>query len=374
VSARRVLYISPNAHLGGAEKACELFLKYHNRSRYIPAIAFLRDGPLVKQFKNLDVHTFLLPEVRLRDILHHRGLIKRLSQIIRSENAAIVHSTMAYGHFFGGRAAHRARVKNVWFQHGPVDPKLDKLVSLIRTDGILVNSKYTDSVQRQIMWRSFPTHVVYAGIDNPAAEGANAKAMGGLFRDKFKFPGDSIVCGSVGRIQEWKGQLEFLRAFHMAWQKNKNLRAVICGSSDIGNRTYEQQLKSFVKENSLEGIAVITGFLDELESAYRSFDILIHSSVIAEPFGLVPLEGMIRSVPVIACPWGGPSETVQDGKTGLLVDPRNTKSLADAILKLADDNDLRNRLGHAGREAAARFLAPRFVERVEAVYDGIMAT
>lgn len=372
MSVRNVLYVSPNAHLGGAEKACELFLRYHDRARYRPSIAFLRDGPLVEQFGRLNARVFMLPPVRLRQFARHYSLIGKLADLIRHNDIQLVHSTMAYGHFFGGRAANRARVRNVWFQHGPVAPRLDRVASLIRTDCVLVNSKYTEQEQRKIMWRRFPYEIVYAGIDEPGSA-TDARALGTAFRKRFGIPPDALVCGSVGRIQEWKGQLEFLKAFHVASRADERLYAVICGSADIGNHDYERELKAYVESNGLSGRVVLTGFFDELEAAYRAFDILVHSSVIAEPFGLVPLEGMIRGLAVIACPWGGPSETVQDGKTGLLVNPLDTVALSNALLRLAKDERLRAALGSAGTEAAAAFLGARFVGRVERVYDRILS-
>src|SRR4051812_6191885 len=102
MNPRKVLYISPNAHLGGAEKVCGYFLKYHDRTRYVPSIAFLRDGPLVNQFKNFGMPVFLLSEIRLRQIHKHSRLIGELAEIIKEQNIEVVHSTMVYGQIFGG--------------------------------------------------------------------------------------------------------------------------------------------------------------------------------------------------------------------------------------------------------------------------------
>ncbi|HEX4925566.1 MAG TPA: hypothetical protein VFV50_15840, partial [Bdellovibrionales bacterium] len=73
----------------------------------------------------------------------------------------------------------------------------------------------------------------------------------------------------------------------------------------------------------------------------------------------------------IACPWGGPAETVRHGETGLHVNPLDSGALAASILRLAGDPGLRAKLAAAGATAAGAYLAPRFVERVERVYDKI---
>jgi glycosyltransferase involved in cell wall biosynthesis len=369
---RRVLYVSPNAYLGGAEKACELFLKYHDRKRYLPSIAFLRDGPLVKQFKAYDVDSYLVPTVRLREVHRHSKLIRDLAKSIHGEGISLVHSTMSYGQFFGGRAANMASVPNVWFQHGPVGNMFDKMVSLINTNAILVNSKFTETEQKRITYRKFPIHIVYSGIEVPSLTESEALNLRKRFREKLGFTDENIVFGLVGRLQDWKGQLEFLMAFRKAYRNNPDLRAIVVGSSDLGSRDYESNLKRYISENGLEKKAILTGFLDDSEMAYRSFDVLVHASIRPEPFGLTPLEGMVRGLPVIASPLGGPSETIQDGRSGLLVDPNNIDALSDALTRLSQDSSLRAVLSKGAKEAVERFLAPALLSRIEGIYDQIL--
>jgi glycosyltransferase involved in cell wall biosynthesis len=335
-------------------------------------IGFLRSGPLIEQFRKYDVPVFAFPEVRMRQLLKYSTLLNAIQKIIHEHRVDLVHSSMAYGQFWGGRAANASRIKNVWFQHGPVGKSFDKIASLIRSDGILVNSKFTEAEQLKIMYRRNPTYLVYSAIEETEIKESEAVELRKSFRAANNIPDNAIVCGSVGRIQEWKGQLEFLRAFNEARRKNKSLKAVVCGSADLGSREYERKLKEFVKQNKIDRDVVFTGFLDNLEPAFRSFDLLVHSSTMAEPFGLVPLEGMIRGIPVIACPWGGPAETVEHGRTGLLVDPRDTFALATQIEILAGDSRLRDRLCQAGKVAVRKFLAKDFVKRIENIYDSIL--
>jgi alpha-1,3/alpha-1,6-mannosyltransferase len=77
---------------------------------------------------------------------------------------------------------------------------------------------------------------------------------------------------------------------------------------------------------------------------------------LAEPFGLVPVEAMLRGTPVIASDHGGPSEIVTDGETGCLVDPYSPDAVADAIVRMYDDGDRLEVLGRQGRaRAEAKF-------------------
>ena len=82
---------------------------------------------------------------------------------------------------------------------------------------------------------------------------------------------------------------------------------------------------------------------------------------IAEPFGLVLIEAMSLGRPVVATRAGGPSEIVEDGLTGLLVAPAEPPALAEAIIRLLQDESLRLAMGRRGFE---RFTEKYTLERM----------
>ena len=89
-----------------------------------------------------------------------------------------------------------------------------------------------------------------------------------------------------------------------------------------------------------------------------------------EGFGMVALEAMERSRPVIAAAIGGLGELVVDGETGVLVEPGVAEPLERAIVALAGDLGRAAEMGRIGRERAlADFLESRCVERTEALYE-----
>src|SRR5216683_2776726 len=94
-----------------------------------------------------------------------------------------------------------------------------------------------------------------------------------------------------------------------------------------------------------------TGWLSpsELYSWYRAADILVVPSRY-EPFGMVILEGMLHGLPIVASNVGGPAEILEHGRTGLLFTPRDALGLAEALIALVRDGDLRRDMGRAGAE------------------------
>jgi glycosyltransferase involved in cell wall biosynthesis len=79
---------------------------------------------------------------------------------------------------------------------------------------------------------------------------------------------------------------------------------------------------------------------------------------------------MACGLPVVAARTGGIPEAVVDGETGLLVPPGDAAALARALARLADDSELRVRLGAAGRvRAVAEFSYDRVAQQIETLYD-----
>lgn len=93
---------------------------------------------------------------------------------------------------------------------------------------------------------------------------------------------------------------------------------------------------------------------DRLAACYRAADVFVFPSVCHEAFGLPVAEAMACEVPVVATRSGGVAEVVEDGRTGLLVPRGDAGALADALLRLLADADLRRRLGQAGRARVLR--------------------
>jgi len=98
-------------------------------------------------------------------------------------------------------------------------------------------------------------------------------------------------------------------------------------------------------------------------------DILVLASIWEEPCAAVVQQAMALGKPVIGTNLGGTPEMIDDGKTGLLVPPRNPLALADAVRKLYDDANLRDAMGKSGWERADTcFTLEEMVTRIEALY------
>jgi glycosyltransferase involved in cell wall biosynthesis len=117
-------------------------------------------------------------------------------------------------------------------------------------------------------------------------------------------------------------------------------------------RAYRVHLEEQIRSLGLEDRVSFSGLLprSELPKRFRSADIFVFPSVWNELFGIPLAESMSAGVPIVATRVAGIPEVVEEGKTGLLVERGNASALAEAILRLLEDDHLRNSMGQAGRQ------------------------
>lgn len=167
-----------------------------------------------------------------------------------------------------------------------------------------------------------------------------------------------VVVLTVGRIHPRKGQLSTLHALQMLPEPVRSrLEYWIVGGQS--RPQYESQLRAAAARTPDLTVRFFGNIPDEeLSELYERADIFAMTSInldnSVEGFGLVYLEAAAHGLPVIAHDVGGVAEAVIDGTTGLLVPPHRPLQLAAAFEKLIHDPELRQRLGHAGRDFASR--------------------
>jgi glycosyltransferase involved in cell wall biosynthesis len=109
----------------------------------------------------------------------------------------------------------------------------------------------------------------------------------------------------------------------------------------------------------------------ELPRLYSSADLLVATSHASETFGIGPVEAQACGLPVVASRFGGFPEVVDEGRTGVLVPPRDPQALAAAVASLLADPARRAAMAAAAPPWAAQFAWPAVADRIEAVYRDV---
>jgi len=172
-----------------------------------------------------------------------------------------------------------------------------------------------------------------------------------------------LLC--IGRLIPIKGHLVLLRAVAQAKARVPDLVLDIAGRGPLA-----PALEAYAADLGIADSVRFLGFVSGVERAIEDAAIVVVPSL-GEGFGMVALEAMERSRPVIASAVGGLPEIVADGETGLVVPPADADALAEAIVALASDLPHAAAMGSEGRERAVALFTPELcVEKIEILYRG----
>ncbi len=375
----RVVYLDHVARLSGGEIALMRLLP---RFRGVnPHMILGEDGPLADRLQRAGVSVEVMPiaasardarrdTVRLggaspASVAQTLAYIARLALRLRELRPDLVHTNSLKAGVYGSIAARAAGVPVVWHVRDRIaDDYIPKpAVRMVRTlirhlaDGVIANSTATletlpPAVRGPLSW------VIPASVELSTHPRAPRT--------------DGATFGMLGRIAPWKGQDLFLKAFADAFPGGDE-RAILVGSTMFGEEGYERELRELVARLALERRVEFRGFREDVWPELASFDVLVHASVIPEPFGTVVLEGMAAGLAVIAADEGGPADILADGETGRFFRARDQGSLAATMRALGDDARERERLGAAAREALEQYHPDAITARLEDVYAQVLS-
>jgi len=327
------------------------------------SVVFLEDGPMVREFRDLGIDTYMITAGRLRHVSTLVRTVRAVAEIIRSLGATSVLGWMSKGHIYGGMAALLSGVPATWYQLAmPTSVHwIDRLATAIPAACVLTCSEAGARAQRQI-WPHRPVRVVHPGVEQaefdpdlvPSPE--NARAL-------LDLPPGVPVVGIIGRLQAWKGMHVFIDAIARLYPDYPDLKAVIVGGKHDLEPEYPDQLLQQISNHGLDDTIMLAGFQPNPATWLSAFDVFVHASD-REPFGLVVIEAMAMERPVVASDTAGPTEVITHGANGLLTPFGSDDLLARAIRTYLDNPGWATEVAQAARDRARDFTAERFADRL----------
>lgn len=197
---------------------------------------------------------------------------------------------------------------------------------------------------------SLVPHGIDGGVFRPVADRAAAWAAHGL--------GGRHGIAVFGRVRPQKGTDLFVEALIRLLPRYPSFTGIVVGLTKPHDAEFLAEMKWRVEEAGLENRVYFLGErpADELPVWLASISICVAPQR-HEGFGLVPLEAAASSTPVVATRVGAAESIIEDGRTGLLVDPDDLDSLTSAIERLMQDEALREEIGAAARRKALEAFA-----------------
>lgn len=175
----------------------------------------------------------------------------------------------------------------------------------------------------------------------------------------------------LGRLERRKGAIYLIKAFYDIKQEMPNTRLIVAGPGTNLRKPYEKWARNHgLSEDDL----IFTGYVPEEDKAryFKTADVYCSPATSRESFGIVLMEAMAVSKPVVASNIDGYSSVVTHGQDGMLVPPRDTKSLAQTIITVLKDEELRKRLSANARITAESYSWEKVAQRVLDYYNKVL--
>lgn len=324
-------------------------------------VIFAEDGPLIQRYRDAGVEVITQKTVVKNVSRHERSLLRkfsalaafaqygwRLGEWAKRNQVTLIVANSVKSLIYGAVAAAYCRVPIIWSVHDRISPDyfrwLDAL--LIRTIGRILPSAYIVNSQATLetVWTGKkPALISPPGIIPSVAGELPPKNVSRLSQ-----------IAMIGRLSPWKGQLLFIEAFDRVFS-NTDVRAVVVGDALFGEHEYAASVREFAAQTLSAERIRFTGNIKNVTEILRDSQILVHASIIPEPFGSVVIEGLDAGCAVIATTPGGPSEVITPGYDGLLVPCGNLSAMEEAMRLLAKDHGLRQKIASTGLIRAKDF-------------------
>ena len=310
----KVLVLGHTAELGGAE------IGMVSMGRYLPAdirVVLLEDGPLVHRLRAADVpvevhdlNAALAPDHTVRDRARALVRLRRtiLDAVARHGADVVLLNTLRSVRLVAACGLPR-RVRCVtMLRDGLRPPHISRRVALV--DQVAVNV-----VSRAVVANSGWTR---GQLLTPRPSFVVPPFVAADFFDAPTGPrdGDELRVLMLGRMAHWKGQLLGLRAL-AACRTSRPIAVTVAGGTWFGETVHQEKIRQFAREHP-ELRVDVPGHVDEVVELIDRHDVLLHTSLMPEPFGQVVVQGMARGRIVVAADSGGPAEVITSGRNGLL--------------------------------------------------------
>ncbi len=358
---RKLFFVQSRGELGGAEFSLLTLLRHLDRAKLEPTVVMLGFGrePLGQRLEEIEVPVLELRRARLHNPLAVRRARRELAGLAIERGT---HALIANGYHpqvYSAPAARACGARSVLFARDfpprglSADAVITRIALRLRADMVLTASGTMAECMRRrlgnVMTRIVPNSVEVALFE--AADREHARRSLGL-ADR------ELVFVLPGRLQPGKGQDLFLRAAALVARELPMARFVVAGEDLFGReRRYAASLPVLAQ---VLGIGKSTAFPGNVPapSLFSAADVIAVPSVWPEAFGRAVIEAGAAGKPVICSDHGGPAELTIDGETGVLVPPGNEHALAEAMIRLGHDHELRARLGTAGRRLVESRFGP----------------
>lgn len=335
---KNICFLNSNKVWGGGEKWTLDTALYLSNAGYNVLVITNKNSALFKEVRKREL------EIELKSIkittyssanFFQRKHFKR---ILKAFNIGTLFLNLSNDLKFGAKVAHNVGVKKIIYRRAipkPIKRKwYYKKLFTKYLDGIISNSEHTKEgilMNYSDVIKSDFVKVIYNGIKIDHKGYIEPKEIG-----------EQIIIGSAGRLSKEKGHMYLVRMAVILKEKEVKFKIRVAGEG-----SQRKKLEKEIEKNNLKDEFELVGFKKDLSEFYNHIDLFILPSI-WEGFGFVLLEAMSYKLPVIAFDTGSSAEIIQDNKNGFIIQDYSVDLLAERVVELYKNSDLRKEMGEEG--------------------------
>jgi glycosyltransferase involved in cell wall biosynthesis len=367
----KILMVITTLDTGGAEKhLLDLCRGLIEKGMEIELAYLKGEGSLAPDFEGIGVRTGKIALESPGDIIR---AVRTLARRIREGGYAVVHSHLLKADLVSALAAALSAPRAlIASKHNDERALLNPLFSFVhgliseRTDAVIVLSDHVGRfIARHGRVGRRKIIPIYYGLDSEAFR-ARARDNDRVRKDLGLEVGVPVMT-MVARFAPQKDHAGLIEAARLLKDEGRPFRLLLVGDDPFGN--HRRKAEELCEALHMGDRVTFTGIRRDVPAILSLTDLFVMPSF-WEGLGLVFLEAMAFSLPVVASRVSGVPEIVSHGKTGLLVPPGDPEALKSALAELLDDPTLAARLGHAGRQRLeSNFTIDRMVVATAGVYE-----
>jgi glycosyltransferase involved in cell wall biosynthesis len=361
----RVLLLTNHVDVGGITAyLLNLCSALHGRDGFEYVIAS-RGGELEGEFAKMGVRHIRLPLTTKCEVSPKVGIsFLKLRPLMREYSLDAIHAHTRVTQVLASFLSAATKKPYLSTCHGYFKPRLTRrLWPCWGQKVIAISDPVRDHLIEDFRWDPRRIALIYNGVDISRFHDFDNEAIAAEKKRLGLDPGKKVV-GHIGRLSSVKGQKYMVLAAAQICRARNDAQFLI-----IGDGEEEGALKQVIKENNLEGVFFLRSSVKDTALALSLMDIFVLPSL-QEGLGLSLLEAQAQGVPVIATRVGGILSAVTDARTGLLCPAADPAALAGAVLRLLEDESLRQALVLAAKkQIEEKFSLSVMALRTRQVYE-----
>ena len=371
----RVVILVNRLGLGGAEVFAASCAVAMDRSRFNVSVCyFAGEDTLEAPLAMAGIPTLRLDERRRFD----PSALWHLFQHLRRDRVDVLQTHLYYAGIVGRAVGRAARVPAIVSTEQnnlcnyPLRARILNDASLGLANAVV---SISEGVQQSLLEEGAlarltgrpSLEVIHNGVDVQRLDERIVRARGAM-RSSLGLTTQDFVIGTIGRLDEQKGQRTLIEALPLVRMHLPAARLVIVGKGDL-----REELQSLAIANGVANRVTLLGERSDAVEVMTAFDLFALPSNY-EGLGVVLLEAMVAEKPIVATRIRGVTDVVVDGETGMLVPPADRVLLAEAILAIAGDPERGAAMAAAGRKRVCDvFDIQRIAERYQDLYLRLLA-